>query len=132
MSHLPSVLASRSNTHPFLLRVNRMRVPSGENRGNQSTVSPCVIGWMFEPSVFITNRSWLPRRELDQTMIPFALPPISSINLLDSSSGFSSLPLGEPLPAVAQPPSATAASAATWRRDRRRESVNEAPARAPA
>src|SRR6478735_10303111 len=119
MSHFPSVFASRSNTHPFLLRVNRTRVPSGEKRGNQSTGSPWVIGWMFEPSVFITNRSWLPRRELDQTTIPFALPPTSSINLLDSSSGFSSLPLGEPPPAVAHPASATAASAATRRRDGR-------------
>src|SRR6478752_1175942 len=105
MSHLPSVLASRSNTHPFLLRVNRILLPSGEKRGNQSTASPWVMGWTLVPSVFITNRSWLPRRELDQTIFPFAFPPTSSIICCDGSSGFSSLPDAPP-PAVAQLPAA--------------------------
>src|SRR3954451_19392798 len=103
MSHLPSVLASRSNTQPFLLRVNRTCDPSGEKRGYQSTASPEVMLWTPVPSVFITKRSWLPSRELDQTMIPLALPPTSAISFCSSADGLSSLPLGAAPPMVAQP-----------------------------
>jgi len=40
-----------------LLRREEMREPSGEKRGNQSTASPVVMAWTFEPSLFITKRS---------------------------------------------------------------------------
>src|SRR3954454_20816027 len=70
-SHLSLLLASRSLTQPFLLRQKRIFEPSGEKRGNQSTASPCVMAFTCDPSVFIVKRSWLPRRELDQTIVPF-------------------------------------------------------------
>src|SRR3954469_12929896 len=93
-SHLSGTFASCSRTQPFLLRQNRMRLPSGEKRGNQSTVSPLVIAWTPEPSVFMTKRSWLPRRELDQTMVPFTRAPIAFIAAWSASEGCSSPPEG--------------------------------------
>src|SRR6187402_1240252 len=94
MSHLSLVLASRSLTQPFLLLQNRILSPLGEKRGNQSTSSPLVICFTSEPSVFIVNRSWLPTRELDQTMVPLAFSPTSRINAAASVGGASSAPLG--------------------------------------
>ena len=82
----------------------------GEKRGNQSTASPWVMAWTFEPSVFITKRSWLPRRELDQTIIPFALPPAAPMACFSAALGCSSLPLAPP-PVVAHAPSARASVA---------------------
>src|SRR6188768_3521461 len=94
MSHLSLVLASRSLTQPFLLRQNRIFSPLGEKRGNQSTWSPLVICFTSEPSVFIVNRSWLPTRELDHTMVPLAFSPTSRIKAAASVGGASSAPLG--------------------------------------
>src|SRR6188768_3795369 len=94
MSHFSLAFASLSLTQPFLLRQNRICSPLGEKRGNQSTSSPRVICFTSEPSVFIENRSWLPTRELDQTMVPLALPPTSFINAAASAGGASSAPLG--------------------------------------
>src|SRR6185369_13677887 len=85
---------SRSLTQPFLLRQNRIFSPLGEKRGNQSTSSPLVICFTSEPSVFIVNRSWLPTRELDQTIVPLAFPPTSFIAAAASAGGASSAPLG--------------------------------------
>src|SRR4051812_48866837 len=94
MSHLSLVLASRSLTQPFLLRQNRICSPLGEKRGNQSTASPLVICFTSEPSVFIVNRSWLPTRELDQTIVPLAFSPTSFIDATASAAGASSAPFG--------------------------------------
>src|SRR5882724_4879967 len=79
MSHFSASFESRSLTQPFLLRVKRILDPSGENRENQSTSSPLVICFTFEPSVFIVKRSWLPSREEDQTMRPGTLRPMAFI-----------------------------------------------------
>src|SRR5436190_14630876 len=94
MSHLSLALASRSLTQPCLLRQNRICEPSGENRGNQSTASPLVIAFTSEPSVFIVNRSWLPIRELDQTIRPEACSPMAFMAAASSGAGTSSAPLG--------------------------------------
>src|SRR6187402_604043 len=94
MSHLSLVLASRSLTQPFLLLQNRIFSPLGEKRGNQSTCSPLVICVTSEPSVFIVKRSWLPTRELDQTMVPLAFSPTSRISAASSAGGASSAPFG--------------------------------------
>src|SRR5882672_7564102 len=94
MSHLSLLLESRSLTQPFLLRQNKMREPSGEKRGNQSTSSPLVICVTSEPSVFIVKRSWFATRELDQTMSPLAFCPTSRMAAAASASGVSSAPFG--------------------------------------
>jgi hypothetical protein len=93
-SHLSLALASRSLTQPCLLRQKRICDPSGEKRGNQSTASPLVICFTSEPSVFIVNRSWLPTRELDQTIRPGACWPTSFIAAASSGGGASSAPFG--------------------------------------
>ena len=57
------------NTQPFLLRREQDAAAVGRKAGEP--VDPRVaLGelWTWEPSVFITNRSWLPSRELDHTM----------------------------------------------------------------
>src|SRR6478609_5362074 len=94
MSHFSLAFASRSLTQPFLLRQNKIRSPLGEKRGNQSTSSPLVICFTSEPSVFIVNRSWLPMRELDQTIVPWAFSPTSFIAAAASAGGASSAPCG--------------------------------------
>jgi hypothetical protein len=94
MSHLSLTFASRSLTQPLLLRQNRIFDPSGEKRGNQSTLSPLVICFTFEPSVFIVKRSWLPRRELDQTIVPVTFLPTAFIWAASASSIASSEPFG--------------------------------------
>ena len=53
----------------------------------------------------------MPRRELDQTIFPLALPPTEVIACFSVALGCSSLPLGPP-PAVAHP-AITEASAAS-------------------
>src|SRR6476661_6090203 len=111
MSHLSLLLASRSLTQPFLLRQNRILLPSGEKRGNQSTFSPLVICFTSEPSVFIVNRSWLPARELDHTMRPWAFCPTSFIAASSAASGASSEPLGGAPLKVPQPASSMEQSA---------------------
>jgi hypothetical protein len=52
----------------------------------------------------------LPRRELDQTICPFALPPTEDIACFSAALGVSSLPLGPP-PMVAHPAMAEASAA---------------------
>src|SRR4051812_7807916 len=107
MSHLSLLFESRSLTQPCLLRQNRIREPSGEKRGNQSTSSPCVICFTSEPSVFIVNRSWLATRELDQTIKPLALPPTSFMAAAASAGGVSSAPFGGAPEIEAQPQTAS-------------------------
>src|SRR5579871_4825263 len=104
MSHFSLSLESRSLTQPLLLRVKRIFEPSDEKRGNQSTVSPWVICFTSEPSVFIVKRSWLPARELDHTMSPGTFLPIATIFAFSASSGVSSEPRGG-APIEAQPES---------------------------
>src|SRR5437763_7157191 len=94
MSHLSLLFASRSLTQPFLLRQNKIFEPSGEKRGNQSTSSPFVICFTSEPSVFMVKRSWLPTRELDQTMMPLAFWPTAFIAACSDASTASSSPCG--------------------------------------
>src|SRR4051812_45521079 len=94
MSHLLLSLASRSLTQPLLLRQNKILVPSAENRGNQSTASPLVICFTLLPSVFMVKRSWLPIRELDQTMVPWTFFPIAAMAAASSPPGVFSEPLG--------------------------------------
>src|ERR1700712_2284713 len=94
MSHLSLLFASRSLTQPWRLRENKMVLPSAAKRGNQSTLSPLVICVTSEPSVFIVNKSWLPMRELDQTMMPCAFSPTFFIDAASSASGASWEPLG--------------------------------------
>src|SRR5215471_505961 len=101
-SHLSLLLASRSLTQPFLLRQKRIFEPSGEKRGNQSTASPFVICFTSEPSVFIVKRSWLPRRELDQTMSPGTFLPIAAMLARSESSTLSSEPRGGAPPSEEQ------------------------------
>src|SRR4051812_18068615 len=74
-----------------------MRLPSGAKRGNQSTSSPLVSCLMLPPSASDENRSWLPRRELDQTILALTALPIFS------SAAFSSGVLSSPPPAGAPP-----------------------------
>src|SRR3954470_3382790 len=107
MSHLSLLFESRSLTQPCLLRQNRIREPSGEKRGNQSTSSPCVICFTSEPSVFMVNRSWLPTRELAHTMVPLAFSPTSRIKAAASAGGASSAPLGGS-PVIEEQPANTA------------------------
>src|SRR4051812_19654567 len=114
MSHLSLLFASRSLTQPFLLRQNKIFEPSGEKRGNQSTSSPWVICFTSEPSVFIVKRSWLPTRELDQTMRPLAFWPTAFIAACSEASTASSSPCGGRPSIVEQPaPSSESASAQT-------------------
>src|SRR5438045_2299491 len=118
-SHLSLLLASFSLTQPFLLRQKRMREPSGEKRGNQSTFSPLVMALTCVPSVLIVNRSWLPMRELDQTIVPLTLPPMAFMASASSSEGFSSEPVGGAPVSVAH----EAASVPSRMNERRRRCV---------
>src|SRR5579859_967085 len=103
MSHLSARFASRSLTQPLLLRQKRIFEPSGEKRGNQSTFSPFVICFTFDPSVFIVKRSWLPSRELDQTIVPVTFLPMAFICADSASSIASSDPFGG-APVIAEHP----------------------------
>ena len=79
--------------HPALLAAGEQDA-AAVGREAREPVDRVAVGdgWTSEPSVFIVNRSWLPSRELDQTIVPFALPPTSSMSCCVGSSGFSSLP----------------------------------------
>src|SRR3954464_13828047 len=81
-----------------------MRLPSGAKRGNQSTSSPLVSCLMLPPSASDENRSWLPRRELDQTILALTWEPIFFSAAISSGVLSSPPPAGAPPVTVAQAP----------------------------
>ena len=89
-SHLSFISASFSATQPDLLRQNRMVAPSGENRGNQSTVfGSFVTGLGSVPSAFMIHISCFEfTRDVDHTILPLIFP-------LKPSSAFCSSLVGE-------------------------------------
>src|SRR5204863_9487851 len=80
--------------------------------------SPLVICFTSLPSVFIVNRSWLPARELDQTIVPLAFSPTSCISATASAGGVSSAPCGGRPDSDAQAVSAAAQKRARYSKRR--------------